>query len=69
MAFIVSFLTYMCNKVLPSGIYPMRLKWTQLSPIFKKGTSLKCQITGQYLYLHFPKCSSYLQKNAIPYTQ
>jgi len=28
----------------------MHLKWSQLHPIFKKVTSLKCQITGQYLY-------------------
>ena len=78
---IVPPLTYMCNKVLSSGIFPVDLKYFQISSIFKKVTRLKCQITGQYLYsLHFPKflkepctidCNSiykiimYLHKNSI----
>ena len=36
MPFIVSPLTYMCNKVLSSGKFPMDLKYSQVSPIFKK---------------------------------
>ena len=37
MSFIVSSLTYMCNKVLPSGIFPVHLKYSQIGPIFKLG--------------------------------
>ena len=34
---IVSPLTSMCNKVLSSGIFPVHLKYSQISPIFKNG--------------------------------
>jgi hypothetical protein len=37
MLFIVSPLIYICNKVLFLGIFPMHLKYSQISPIFKKG--------------------------------
>ena len=37
MPFIVSPLTYVCNKVLSLGIYPMHLKFSQISSGFKKG--------------------------------
>jgi hypothetical protein len=37
MPFILSPLTYVCNKSLSLGIFPTRLKYSQISPIFKKG--------------------------------
>jgi hypothetical protein len=37
MPLIVSPLTYMCNKVLFSVVFPMCLKYSQISPIFKEG--------------------------------
>jgi sarcosine oxidase/L-pipecolate oxidase len=30
-------LTYICNAILNSGIFPDRLKYTIIKPIFKKG--------------------------------
>jgi hypothetical protein len=30
-------LTYICNRMLSSGIFPMRLKFSEIKPIFKKG--------------------------------
>lgn len=35
--FILETLTYMCNKVLNLGVFPSRLKYSQINPIFKKG--------------------------------
>jgi len=35
--FIISPLTYICNKSLVSGLFPTRLKYSQIIPIFKKG--------------------------------
>jgi hypothetical protein len=35
--FIESPLTYICNIMLSNGIFPMRLKFSQISPVFKKG--------------------------------
>ena len=35
--FIESPLTYICNRMLSTGIFPMRLKFSQISPVFKKG--------------------------------
>jgi Notch-like protein len=37
MPFILSPLFYICNKSLSLGIFPMRLKYSQISPTFKKG--------------------------------
>jgi hypothetical protein len=37
MPFILSPLTYICNKSFSLSIFPMRLKYSQISPIFKKG--------------------------------
>jgi Notch-like protein len=34
--FILSPLTYMCNKSLSLGVFPRRLKYSQINPIFKK---------------------------------
>jgi hypothetical protein len=37
MPFILSPLVYICNKSLSLGIFPTQLKYSQISPIFKKG--------------------------------
>ena len=37
MHYISSPLTYICNRMLSSGIFPTRLKFTEVKPIFKKG--------------------------------
>jgi len=36
--FIISPLTYICNKSLCTGIFPTRLKYSQINPIFKKSS-------------------------------
>ena len=35
--YISSPLTYICNKMLSSGVFPTRLKFAEVKPIFKKG--------------------------------
>jgi hypothetical protein len=35
--FIISPLTYMCNKSLSSGIFPSQLKFSEIKPLHKKG--------------------------------
>ena len=35
--YIFSPLTYICNKMLSSGIFPTRLKFSEVKPIFKRG--------------------------------
>jgi hypothetical protein len=35
--FILAPLTHMCNKSLSLGVFPTRLKYSQINPIFKKG--------------------------------
>jgi hypothetical protein len=35
--YIISPLTYICNTILNSGIFPDRLKYAIIKPIFKKG--------------------------------
>jgi len=35
--FIVSPLTYICNRMLSTGIFPTRLKYSHINPVFKKG--------------------------------
>jgi hypothetical protein len=37
MPFIVSPLTYICNRFLSTGIFPICLKYFQINPIFKEG--------------------------------
>ena len=34
---IISLLIYICNAILNTGIFPVRLKYTIIKPIFKKG--------------------------------
>jgi len=36
--YIISPLTYLCNKSLTSGIFPSWLKYSQVTPLFKKGS-------------------------------
>jgi len=36
--FIISPLTYICNAVLSTGVFPDRLKYAEVKPIFKKGS-------------------------------
>ena len=38
--FILSPLTHICNKSLSSGIFPDRLKYSEIKPLFKKGDKL-----------------------------
>jgi len=35
--YISSPLTYICNRILSSGIFPTRLRFSEVKPIFKKG--------------------------------
>jgi len=41
MPFISSPLIYICNKMLPTGTFPTRLKFSQVYPIFKKGNKIE----------------------------
>ena len=53
--FILSPLTYIFNKVLSSGIFPDRLKYSEIQPLFKKGKKTS-QITDPFhFYLPFQK--------------
>ena len=38
--FIVSPLTYICNRMLSTGTFPDTLKYSEIKPIYKKGTKL-----------------------------
>jgi len=42
--FIISTLTYICNAVVSTGVFPGRLKYAEAKPIFKKGN--KQEITN-----------------------
>jgi hypothetical protein len=42
--FIISPLTYIFNKVLSTGVFPDRLKYSEVQPLFKKGK--KTEITN-----------------------
>jgi len=48
--FIIASLTYICNAVLGSGVFPDRLKYATANPLLKKETNRKSPITDQYLY-------------------
>jgi hypothetical protein len=50
MPFILSLLTYICNKSPSLSIFPTRPKYSRISPIFKKEIRQKWLIIGQYLY-------------------
>ena len=47
--FIISPLTYTCNAALSSGVFPERLKYAIVKPIFKKGCKQESQTVDQYL--------------------
>jgi hypothetical protein len=50
--FIISPLTCIINRFLLTGIFPSRLKFSEIKPIYKKGdkNSMSTVITGPYLY-------------------
>ena len=49
--FIISALICLCNKSMITGIFPIRLKYAQIVPIYKKGDRNTCyQIIGLFLY-------------------
>jgi len=48
--FIILHLNYICNKVLSTGIFPTRLKYAQIKPLFKK--DLK-NIISNYMPISF----------------
>jgi hypothetical protein len=50
--FIISPLTYICNKSLSTGIFPTQLKYSQIHPVFKKVTRLKYLTIDQFHYLY-----------------
>jgi hypothetical protein len=41
MSYISSSLTYMCNKMISSGIFPTRLKLSEIHPLFRKDDKMK----------------------------
>jgi len=47
---IIAPLTHICNAVRSSGVFPDRLKYAVVKPIFKKETNRKSPITDQYLF-------------------
>jgi len=47
--FISSALNYICNK-LSSGIFPCRLQYAEVVPLFEKGDKKECLITALCLY-------------------
>jgi len=50
--YILSLLTQICNRILSTGIFPDRLKYTIIKPIQKREGMTKTYLTiGQYLYL------------------
>jgi hypothetical protein len=48
--FIISPLTYICNAILGTGVFPDRLKFAIVRPCFKKVTYKKSLTTGPYCY-------------------
>jgi hypothetical protein len=48
--FISSPLTHICNKSVPSGIFPDRLKYAVVKTVFKKRDKSKILITDPYLF-------------------
>jgi len=53
--FIVSPLTQICNRMLATGTFPDRLKYSEIRPIYKKGTKHNLKMIGQFHYFrNFP---------------
>jgi hypothetical protein len=50
--FITFPLTYICNKSLSLGIFPSRLKFSEMKPLHKKGDRMDIRILDLSLYLH-----------------
>jgi len=48
--FISSPLIYTCNKSLPFGIFPCRLKYAEVVPLFKKDVKLQSYIFTDYIF-------------------
>ena len=44
MPFISSPLIYICNKMLSTGAFPTRLKFSQVFPIFKRGNKTEMSV-------------------------
>jgi len=73
--FIISPLTYMCNEILKTGIFPDRLKYAIVKPIFKKGNkyevsnyrpiSLLTSFSKMIEKFMFNRLRSHLDKNNI----
>ena len=54
--FIISPITYICNKSLSSGVFPERLKYAIIKPIYKKGDKLlTINYRPIYLVISFSK--------------
>jgi hypothetical protein len=54
--YIVSPLTFIANRILSSGIFPDRLKYSEVKPLFKSGNSLdKANYRPISLLYPFPK--------------
>jgi hypothetical protein len=54
--FIVSPLTYICNRMLSTGKFPNRLKFSEIKPLYKKLTKNLLLNTHQFHYfLYFQK--------------
>jgi hypothetical protein len=51
--YIISPLTYICNKLLSTGIFPTWLKFSQITPIFKKGNKAEISNYSQSHYIFF----------------
>ena len=45
-------LTYICNRMLSSGIFPTRLKFSEVKPIFKRGDKMIHLIIELFLCSH-----------------
>jgi hypothetical protein len=48
--FIASPLTHICNKSLPSGIFPDHLKYSEIKPLLKKGDKQKFLTIGLHQF-------------------
>jgi len=46
-------LSYICNKSIETGVFPDRLKYAIVKPLYKMVTGLVYQITGLFLYYWF----------------
>ena len=48
--YIISPLVYICNMSLTNGMFPTRLKFSQINPLFKEGINRKWLITDLFPY-------------------